>query len=227
MKLERLVAAFGSILLAGFAPNASAVATLGFQVDGGAVTFCADGAACDGTAAGDGVVSFSGALGGVFGVNVTTGSTVPALPGSHMDLNTVNLQTLAGGTHTLEIRFSEIGFSAPGNATASFAGTLTANGSTVQYTTYFDAGNVLFDLGTLMTDSLQITGPAFAGTQPGTGPLAGPFSMTQRLVLSTTGLGTTLSGDFEVQLQVPEPGALGLIAIGLLGVGFARRRRKS
>lgn len=80
--------------------QADAASMLWFSVDGGAPVTCSDGAACDGSGVGDGVVAFNGALGGVFGVNVTTGLSKPTLTDT-MDLNSVIVQTVAGAHTTI------------------------------------------------------------------------------------------------------------------------------
>ena len=233
MKLRNLrpytLALFGvSVLLA----NVSAVyaaPTLSFALDGGAAVYCVDGGACD-TDATPGVVMMSSTFGGVYTVTVTTGVTKPALPGTSMDLNNVTITTMAPGSHTLQIMFSDTNFTIPGGAAASFGGTLTnlfgLPGSSVSASAYFGSSNTLFDLGTLIGTSGTIpVGGAFASNFGGPGPTIGSYSLTQVLTLSSNGAFTMFSGDFSLAVN-PEPASIVLMGTVLLFTTAALRRKR-
>ena len=156
------------MLIGGYIPQAYAAPTLSFSVDGGGSVSCADGDGCDLNPTA-GVVLFSASLGGVYGVNVTTGITKPFLAGSHMDLNSITVQSLTGGAHTLSIMFSETSFTKLDvTGLAAFGGTISNNGSTVAASAYLDdATNALFNLGTLIGSTGPLSGPAFSTTFSG------------------------------------------------------------
>ena len=197
------------------AAQAFAVPTLSLNVDGGAVEVnCSDGDGCDLNGA-NGAVTVSVAIGD-FVVNVTTGITRPILPGSHMDLNSVDVQT-TGGPHQLVIDFNETGYTSLLPFTASFGGTLSGAALNATALAYLDAG--------LICSIGPVVGPAFAGTCSGAGAGAPGYQLTQRIILNTgVGLGS-FSGDFELR-EVPEPASMLLVGGGSLLLGL-RRRRKS
>lgn len=213
------------MLIGGYTPQAYAAPTLSFSVDGGASVSCADGDVCDLNPTA-GVVLFSASLGGVYGVNVSTGITKPFLDGSHMDLNSINVQSLAGGAHTLSIMFSETDFSLLDvTGIGAFGGTISDNGSAVVASAYLDdATNALFNLGTLIGTTGPLSGPAFSTTFTGRGPAAAPYSLTQVLTVSTTAPGTMFSGDFELTM-VPEPASVALLGGALLFVSGVMRKK--
>ncbi len=204
------------------AGQAQAAAMLWFSVDGGAAITCSDGDGCDATPAGDGVVTLVGGIGSVYSVNVTTGVSKPVLYNA-MDLNSVVIQT-GTGSHTLEIRFSDIGFTyTPAGTQANYGGTISAGVPTVRYLTYFDPGNALNTLTSLATDTGLLSGAAYSGVLAGPGSVTGPYSLTQVLLLSTEE-GTSFSGNFELQV-VPEPTSMFLLGSGLFGLARTVRRR--
>lgn len=215
-----LVGVLGVLLFAPLVHADILPPTLSFQVDGGAAVLCQDGGACDLNPLA-GVVTFAGALGGVYGVNVTTGLTKPLLSGAQMDLNSINVQSLAGGTHTLLVMFSETGFTLNGGAAADFGGT--NFGTTVRYQSYFDSTDTLFGTGTLIGDSGVQTAGAYSGSFYAPVSSATPYSMTQKLAITSSGAGSVFSGDFSV--RVPEPAG---VAVELLGaavlVAFGARK---
>ena len=214
---ERIAGTTLAALLLAAAPAAQAVATLSFQLDGGATTLCADGDACD-VNAGVGVVTFVTAAGPVT-VNVTTGLSQPTLTGDPLiDLNFVVNIT---GDHELIIGFSDTDFSAGGTFTSTFGGTLNGTGSTISAEGFYDAGNALFADTTSM-GSIGPFGPgAFSGSLADGNAPAGSYSVTQYITIDTGANGGTASGDFAI--SVPEPTTLALIGLGLFAFGMRRR----
>jgi hypothetical protein len=90
----------------------------------------------------------------------------------------------------------------------------------------------------LCTSGLTCSGREFiAGTQSGTSLSfattgfgagyvnLGPSSYTGSLLTATTMSGTDAAGGAWRATQVPEPGALALLGIGLAGLGFGVRRK--
>jgi hypothetical protein len=220
MKQRFMQAAAAALLLAGM-PAAHALPALSLSVDGGTAFVCSDGAACDNSGVA-GVVSINQMLGD-FLVNITTGLSKPFLTGGNplMDLSTVNVQVW-GGSHTLEIKFSDTDFDLYGGRfVMAYGGTLSGAGS-FEHSAYYDAGNDLFGTDSLMGQVAYGSG-AFSGLVDGGWSPGGPYSVTEILTLRTAGGLTVFSGDFEV--KVPEPATLALLGLGLFLFGAVRMRR--
>jgi hypothetical protein len=182
-----------------------------------------------------GAVTYTGPVGGLWAVNVTTGLTKPLTGDSiniKMDLNSVNL-TSPGGGGTLNIGFSENSFGpipTPVSFNSEIGGTvLNMGGCSLTYDTYADAGNVLFAQTTPITSHGTYGPGAFSGTVSGTiGPQLTPFSITQDVTIVHSGAGTT---SFNANIyRVPEPSSalllLGLILGGIGGIGLLKKKEE-
>lgn len=144
-----------------------------------------------------GAVSYNGAVGANWILNVSTGITKPVLGNALiplLDLNTLNFSSQNEGTLTVEL--SETGFIPAGEATARIGGN--ALGS-VTFRTWASAANTNFGKTTLLTSQGPFGPGAFDGTANGTVAVGTPYSVTLEAVIQHTGPGKT---GFNAEFQV-------------------------
>ena len=165
-----------------------------------------------------GVVTYNGGFGS-FIVNVTTGVSKPVLnaPGTIFDLNSVNV---SGGTGTLTIGLTDTDFLRGSAGSLNFAIGGTTDG-TVSASAYMDSANTEFGTGTLL-GSMSASNSAFSYTSGVTTVGADPYSLTIYATVTHQNAGDISSFDASV---VPEPSMLALMSLGLVGLGFAGRRK--
>jgi hypothetical protein len=217
MKLSKIIVAGLAVLSCGcLVQSVNAIPTLTLS-DGTTTIVVTDGSAQDSNTLA-GAVTFNGALGSNFILNVSTGLTKP-LTGSasapSIDLNSVDFATGAG---TLTISFSETGFTAfPGILTGDVGGTVGAGGSLT---------NIVMQNGL----DLVTNGPFGPGPFSGSGSAAlidgAPYSLTQTAILTfgPNGGMTSFNAAGTVVGSVPDGGmTLTMLGIGLVAVAAAGR----
>ncbi len=126
--------------------------------------------------------------------------------------------------HTTDTDFNPDGVSFGGGLVANIGGT--TNG-TVSFDAWFDAGNAEFG-GSPLAGTGSVSGPvAFAETfSIPVGQVSGPYSLTERVVVTHTGAaGTSFNAELKM---VPEPATIVIWStLGLFGIALAWRRRKA
>jgi len=204
--------------------SATANATLMMEIsDGTNTTTISDNGIGD-SASIDGAIVFIGSVGEWF-FNVSTGSALASTEYvDSLDINTNNTSFIAtGGTGTLTIKLTDTGYThTHGNFISSVGGTTdgTVNFETWIGTSAFEESTLLYSSGDLQGDPL-----AFSATGSGSINTIDPYSMTLVATIEhTAGVNETT---FDFSTRIPEPTSIALLGLGLLGLGFASRRKST
>lgn len=208
--------------VAGLVGTASAVPTL-YLSDGVTSVTVADGGPLDSNPAA-GVVTYNGAVGINWTLNVTTGLSKPDLGSARqpwMDMNSVNATSRGAGNLTL--KFSDDFFGPTSGKLVSKLGGTTVGSVNVK--TYADAANTIFGQGTLLTSQGAFGPGAFANKQSLAFNGSIPYSLTEVATITHTKRGVT---SFNEELRVPDAGlTIALLGSSLLGLAAFSRSRKT
>jgi VPDSG-CTERM motif len=170
--------------------------------------------------------TYTGVLGN-FSLNITLGAPTADALLPELD---VTAQYAAGRVSgALTILFSDVSFgNLPGSINSQISG---ATSGLVASGTYADAGNNAFATTTLLGSSGPFSNGPFSGNSSGTFAVPQPFSITEKIVISSnftsgsTSFGTKVTDPVLDIVTVPDTGAtLSLLGLALLGIGIARRK---
>ena len=224
MIFRRVALSLAALVSFAMAPAAQAVPTLQLQLSSGSSS---SGVLVDSNHSG--MVSFSGALGS-FSLNGSTAlglGSQNVFGGTTLHLN--SFQVSAGSNGEIVIEATETDLTSSGGSQTFrtwFGGIVggqnTGSGSVLKLDFYIDNANIAFGRSTLLSTWSAANSAAsserFVSTQT-----SSLYSQTIRATLSAA-QGSISSFDAEVS-QVPVPGTVALLGLGLLGLG-ARRSGK-
>jgi MYXO-CTERM domain-containing protein len=162
---------------------------------------------------------------GVWNLDINTAITKPLFGSATAPVMDLSVQASSTAAGSLRFVFSDNGFGpASGLLSAIVTGHVVSGApTTVTYDVYGDPANVV---GATTVDIASAGTTALPTTATGSGPLAlpAPFSLTQVETFVASGA-TSIIADASFQV-VPEPGVMGLGALGLAVFALGRPRRR-
>ena len=169
----------------------------------------------------DGLVSFLGAV-GAYGVNVTTGISVPLATGSQLlHLNSIDV---SGGAGDLVISLTDTDYTGSPPAFDGLFGGTAAPGGSIDFDFYYDDGNAQFGTAAQIFSATNNQN-ALSGGGSSPASVTDPYSLKIIATIHHTVAGVS-SFDAEIR-AVPVPAAAWLFGSGLLGLAGMARRSKA
>ena len=212
LKLTGIVAA-ASLLLA---PVANAQLSLSLDDGAGNTALVND-------ASNTGQIHYNNSLGTTWIVNVSSAFGAPLLGSDYMDEFDLLSANISGGVGTMTVMMTQTDLTrTDANWLTSVGGTTNGN---ISFMSYVDDDNTAFATTQLVTSD-TVSGPAFSNVDSGGTDSFGLSDLFSWTVVATINHGSNLNvSSFDYNVKIPEPSSLALLGLGLIGAGFATRRK--
>lgn len=219
-KFLKLLGALGLVVGLAVPANAGLVLIIDEGNDGTDVTCVDNDGACDDNPD-VGEISFNGSIGD-WDLDIISAESDEYGLLSELQ-STWNIDYEGAGTGVLKLIVYDDMYSSPagaGTAVTEIDGTDIGSAVTVDACSAIDATNIACDSD--LGQGEELTGSIDYSTTP-------DFELSQTLIFTATASGDAGESqlDATTSFSVPEPAVLGLLGLGLIGVGVARRRRKA
>jgi len=163
-------------------------------------------------------------------LSIQTATGNPVLPFPGFSIEGSAFHEPGQGARTLLLEFSQTGVPTASGSNmlmSAFALPILQNAGAVIFTSYADSGNVAFGTQQLLSqDVFTATGAADEAVPFNAPGLTYAQTVTMQINFLAGG-GGAFAGSAQISSPIPEPATLGLLAAGLLGLGFAAHRRKA